>query len=313
MAIIEGIAAGISILGGGKSAYDWITGNTISRKLNAVDARLQRLDERLYYYAQQELSDPRVGSQNVITNPSAIRHATRPLQSVLDRDLVVSTPILTPKQLRRALRSDPEEILFGITMVTAMGLPSKYLEDPTLLPVTFTKSGSIYIGFLKVGYARDYLGVEYTPQIPLLLKPDKENFGLESDTARRKGISGVPLIHFDGIYQSPIKHGVASSRYSSGPPDSWHYLRFYADGTVLTVSSTGNPSQVIRWFEKGNEDISSGGYILKGTSLKFSSTSTMGTVDYEGVVRPDGSITLTSHSHINGHRGSDRYIFIRGI
>ena len=44
----------------------------------------------------------------------------------------------------------------------------------------------------------------------------------------------------DGLYTSPGEGYIA-------------YLRFYADGDVVTVSSTGQPHEVARWFGRDHE------------------------------------------------------------
>jgi hypothetical protein len=47
-------------------------------------------------------------------------------------------------------------------------------------------------------------------------------------------------IRYDGLYLSP------GDGYTA-------YLRFYADGDVVTVSSTGEPREVASWFGRGHE------------------------------------------------------------
>jgi len=92
----------------------------------------------------------------------------------------------------------------------------------------------------------------------------------------------------------------------------WYYIRFYEDGTVLTVSSTGSASNVIDWLtvdRVGSPGVSIGVYELDGDQISFSATSERGTVDYEGDVLADG-IELDSHSHINDHRGHRAYHFV---
>jgi hypothetical protein len=82
------------------------------------------------------------------------------------------------------------------------------------------------------------------------------------------------------------------------------YLRFYADGTVIGVSTTGTPAQIARWFKAPYSN--SGHYSISGSSLKFSLTSPQGTVDYDGVIC-GSSLQVNVFSHINGRRGTDYY------
>ena len=117
----------------------------------------------------------------------------------------------------------------------------------------------------------------------------------------RRGARGAQALRFDGIYKSE-----RNDKY-------WYYLRFYADGAVLTVSSTGSPSEVIRWFRK--EDVTSKGlshgrYAIRASRVSFPSTSKEGIVDYEG--NAEGVLLkLSSYSHVNGHRASRTYSFIQ--
>lgn len=101
-----------------------------------------------------------------------------------------------------------------------------------------------------------------------------------------------------GIYQS--------QRVSHQEGAYWHYLRFFADGLVIAVSSTGNPKEVARWFNRNNSEISRGAYRLVGGAIKFAATSSEGTVEYDGEVSQHNLI-LRSHSYINGHRGVAEY------
>ncbi len=102
-----------------------------------------------------------------------------------------------------------------------------------------------------------------------------------------------------GVYQSPVG-GVGYS----------YFLRFFADGWVISVTSTGSPQQVMRWFDPEHPNISKGRYFLDftGSSLRlyFSSTDGEGTVDYTGTIEGQ-SILLDTHSRINGRRARHRY------
>ena len=107
-------------------------------------------------------------------------------------------------------------------------------------------------------------------------------------------------LRFDGVYQDE-----AGSR-----TDGWGYCRFYEDGTVIAVTSTGSPSQVARWFSKEHGHVSRGRYRVKGRRLTFSATSGSGTVDYTGEIQGD-KLTLNVHSHINGNRSRRAYRFVK--
>ena len=106
-------------------------------------------------------------------------------------------------------------------------------------------------------------------------------------------------LRYDGVYRS--------KRIA----DYWNYLRFYSDGTVIEVSSTGKPKDLRKWFSKDNASHPSIGKItIKGNHLSFSVVSTEGTVDYTGEIR-ENRIRLRSYSHINEHRATRVYSFIK--
>ena len=65
-------------------------------------------------------------------------------------------------------------------------------------------------------------------------------------------------LRYDGIYCSVD----SSAGYA-------YYLRFYADGLVLSVTSTGTPAQVIRWFRREDPAASRGKYVVKKQRIRF--------------------------------------------
>lgn len=107
-------------------------------------------------------------------------------------------------------------------------------------------------------------------------------------------------LRFDGVY---VDDSQLSKGYSS-------YLRFYPDGTVLQVSSTGSAEDLTGWFRKEQAEryFSMGWYELQGGRLKCSTTSSSGTVEYFGRV-DSASLELYSYSHINGHTALCHYRF----
>ena len=107
-------------------------------------------------------------------------------------------------------------------------------------------------------------------------------------------------LRYDGIYRS--------SRKASD--DNWYYLRFYSDGTVIRVSSTGQPEDLRKWFSREHPGLSFGLVTIHGNHLSFSVTSEVGIVDHSGEIDGD-QLHLDSYSHTNQHRGSNRYVFLK--
>jgi hypothetical protein len=87
-----------------------------------------------------------------------------------------------------------------------------------------------------------------------------------------------------------------------------HYLRFYPDGTVIGVTTSGNPNEIKRWFRRPYDN--TGSYVIDGSAIRFSLVSPAGKVDYEGTVSGN-IIQLKIHSHINGFRASKEYVWVK--
>lgn len=112
----------------------------------------------------------------------------------------------------------------------------------------------------------------------------------------------APELRHDGIYQS--------NRIPDGDDPYFYYLRFYPDGTVIDTSSTGEPADLRPWFDRGMDDLSVGHVTVHGSHVAFSQTSKYGTVDYQGTI-VGNTLQLASYSHINGHRDSRVFTFVK--
>ncbi|MCO5948523.1 hypothetical protein [Mucilaginibacter flavidus] len=70
-----------------------------------------------------------------------------------------------------------------------------------------------------------------------------------------------PKIRFDGFYQAKAdKHENDSDH---------HYLRFYASGRVISVTSDGTPDDLKTWFNLSKDDIPSGSYKVTAKKIYF--------------------------------------------
>lgn len=107
--------------------------------------------------------------------------------------------------------------------------------------------------------------------------------------------TGPGGLRYNGLYRCP------SGSYS-------YYFRFFPDGTLAGVSSTGTPAQVARWLTAGYEN--HGNWRLDEGRLIFDLTSKSGVVAYCGRILPGGDLELDSHSFINGYNSKGaRYQF----
>ncbi len=105
-------------------------------------------------------------------------------------------------------------------------------------------------------------------------------------------------VRFDGLYQSETNN------------NSRHFLRFYSDSTVISVTSTGEATDVIKWLKKPFDD--KGKYEIKGNKIYFTtSLSDFGTVVYEGVIYSEYKLQLKVKSLINGYVSENLFYFIK--
>ena len=119
------------------------------------------------------------------------------------------------------------------------------------------------------------------------------------------------MLRFDGLYVSQSHVSTTGTQLLY-----YRYLRFYKDGAVISVSSTGLPHEVASWFSRDNTGTSAGTYTLKNESLVFFTSLRVedeGTiaelrVNYSGTVEED-CLKLHSRSLFNGHETVETYTF----
>jgi hypothetical protein len=112
-----------------------------------------------------------------------------------------------------------------------------------------------------------------------------------------------PKIRFDGFYQAKADKHENDSDY--------YYLRFYASGRVISVTSDGTPDDLKTWFNLSKDDIPSGSYKITGKKIYFSTVNKHGgSVIYNGKIKNRYDLVLRFKSLINGHKGRDKYHFV---
>lgn len=104
---------------------------------------------------------------------------------------------------------------------------------------------------------------------------------------------------------SPRHDGFYHSRPPSG--DYSYLIRFYPDGQVITASVGGDwtVAEIMKWFNRDDPELSIGPFVVLGTSLSFTSSSSHGRVDYAGFL-VGGGLKISTLSHINGNYSVDR-------
>lgn len=102
-------------------------------------------------------------------------------------------------------------------------------------------------------------------------------------------------LQYDGMYSS-------TKRSNEETGDTYNSnLRFYKDGTVLSVSSDGTPAQLSSWFNKENDRLSRGTYKIDGDKINFSTTSNNATVTYTGTLVDSKTLKL----HTSADNGNE--------
>jgi len=116
----------------------------------------------------------------------------------------------------------------------------------------------------------------------------------------KNGIKNVEKPFFDGIYQY------------EDDENSRSYIRFYPDGTVINVVSSGYIEEVTGWFTKENcNNCSFGKYVINEGDISFitKQTGSRG-VRYNGSLNDGYKLKLYSKSLINGKEFYHEYDFI---
>jgi hypothetical protein len=126
-----------------------------------------------------------------------------------------------------------------------------------------------------------------------------------AQTDRPAGAEGEPRLRYDGVYQSGHSERAAPAS-EFGP---WSYLRFYPNGTVVSVATSGRPED-LGWLKISDESYHSGTVELQGSALSFSiRQGNEPAIDYTGSVVGD-RLYLHVHSHINEYQGDEVYLFV---
>ena len=92
---------------------------------------------------------------------------------------------------------------------------------------------------------------------------------------------------------------------------SWHYLRFYPDGSVVETNSIARPGKLMKGFRKNaHPDLFQGTYTLKGDEITFSTfDKRKQKVVYKGKVE-NGKLILRMHSFATGYQADEVYEFV---
>jgi len=108
-------------------------------------------------------------------------------------------------------------------------------------------------------------------------------------------------VRYDGFYAKPA----TDEGYTE-------FLRFYPEGTMLEVTTSGSAEQIITWFNREHPDLGTGLYEIVGDRIKFAATTFYGgPIEYDGTIREEGAeLHLHTLSRINGHQSDGVWRFV---
>jgi hypothetical protein len=112
-------------------------------------------------------------------------------------------------------------------------------------------------------------------------------------------VSQVTL-RFDGVYRTELQN------------DLYYHLRFFDDGTVITVPSKVALTTISKPLDGKRKEIGHGTFVIIGTRIVFSTILDDGKVEYDGVLKGD-KIELRWYSRISEQRGEEKYSFVKSM
>jgi hypothetical protein len=110
-------------------------------------------------------------------------------------------------------------------------------------------------------------------------------------------------IRFDGVYRTDLVTGKVEAE------KMYYYLKFYEDGSVISVTSTGTVEQVSKWFNKNHEMVGKGKYDIDGETISFTTSSAAGELEYSGSIDSPKKLTLSLKSETNDEGKEHVYKF----
>ena len=164
----------------------------------------------------------------------------------------------------------------------------------------YIKCGNCFCTLFRIDPERFEMQCDQCGKIqPLPVKSVPVEKQITPQAGMQPAKASTSVLRFDGLYQSPDR------KFN-------YWLRFFADGFVVGVTTDGNTdgsaANVSNWLKHSYNN--SGQYKLQGNQISFSLKSSCGVVDYNGIVTKRG-LELNSHSHINGNCSARNYSFVQ--
>jgi hypothetical protein len=129
--------------------------------------------------------------------------------------------------------------------------------------------------------------------------------GAHGPATPKAPVSATPTIapRFDGVY-------AAKATGADGTDYGFDYLRFVADGRVLSLSSPAPMENAVPLLYTHSKRPATGTFETHDGMLKFVMKSDLGAVEYEGVASADNQLQVRWHSQVNGATADETFTFV---
>ena len=105
-------------------------------------------------------------------------------------------------------------------------------------------------------------------------------------------------IRFDGVYYASVPWPPGRGQKAKKGSALFLYFRFYSDGSVVSLLSTGTPTGVAKFIRRNLEESGNGTYSISGDRLHFRVITRHGSIIYSGKLHGD-SLALRSYGSIS--------------
>jgi hypothetical protein len=163
------LKTGITIFQAGKAAYDtygYVTGTSITHKVDNIHARLQRIEENIYFMYERELY--RSNKSGILTpENSIVIPDKREVDAFINvhKEVSKQTSVIfsnieqLPRGFLVEFNVEPDNFLVYQQDIGGGLPPLHFLKDDTLVPIQFLRDGRTKIGFMKKGYVEQVFGL----------------------------------------------------------------------------------------------------------------------------------------------------------
>lgn len=145
---------------------------------------------------------------------------------------------------------------------------------------------------------------DYDYELLELLKAFKLNIAIQKQLTNHKVNHSESHLKFDGLYRSKEQEGEQINY--------WQYLRFYANGFVVSTScSSSDTHRVSKWLTQQRAFFNSQGiYKVDKNSIAFNENQVNGIVKLNGIIG-ENTLVINHHSLISDNKETTEYTFVK--